>query len=271
MASPECRSRMGNYKKRIKKMVSSRGGPPAPRHSKNTAQGVSAVDVDTQTGLKRIETRCVVNAAGPFLPKMAAMLDAELPVYSVFQQKIAMQDPLGVVPRNAPFTILMDAGHLDWSEEEKSLFRSEPGYSWLLERFPGGIHIRPEGGGDSLWIKLGWAFNTTSEDPVWKPSMTPEFPDVVLRGAARLIPGLKKYYNRIPQPVVHYGGYYCKTKENLPVIGPLDVRGAWVVGALSGSGIMVGCAAGELVAAWITGASLPGYARDLSPEPFSIN
>ena len=98
--------------------------------------------------------------------------------------------------------------------------------------------------------------------------LTPEFPDIVLRGAARLIPGLKQYYDRIPQPVVHYGGYYTKTRENLPVIGPLDVKGAWVVGALSGFGIMVGCAAGELTAAWISGGTLPGYARDLSPGRF---
>jgi glycine/D-amino acid oxidase-like deaminating enzyme len=231
-------------------------------------QGVSAVEVVTQTGKIRIETRHFVNASGPFVPSVSSMVDVEVPVYSVFQQKITFPDHLGVVPRSAPFTIFMDAQHLDWSEEEEALFRSEPGYRWLLEPFPGGVHIRPEGGDDSPWIKLGWAFNATAEAPVWERELIPEFPDVVLRGASRLVPGLKKYYDRIPQPVVHYGGYYTKTKENLPVIGPLGVNGAFVVGALSGFGTMVSCAAGELTAAWVTGSPLPGYARDMSPERF---
>jgi len=64
---------------------------------------------------------------------------------------------------------------------------------------------------------------------------------------------------------VHYAGYYTKTKENLPVIGPLDVEGAYIVGALSGFGTMVSCAAGELVAAWVAGGELPDYAQHLSP------
>ncbi len=142
--------------------------------------------------------------------------------------------------------------------------QSEPEYRWLLDKFPGGLHIKPEGGKDSPWIKLGWAFNRTVEQPVWDPQGTPEFPDVVLRGASKLIPGLKSYLDHIPKPVIHYAGYYTKTRENLPIIAPLDVKGAYVVGALSGFGTMVSCAAGELAAAWIAGVELPDYAHQLS-------
>lgn len=63
---------------------------------------------------------------------------------------------------------------------------------------------------------------------------------------------------------MHYAGYYTKTKENLPVIGPLGVEGAYSVGALSGFGTMVSCAAGELIAAWVAGSELPAYAQKLS-------
>ena len=45
---------------------------------------------------------------------------------------------------------------------------------------------------------------------------------------------------------------------------PLVVIGAFVLGALSGFGTMAACAAGELCAAWIAGAPLPGYAQKLS-------
>ncbi|MBI1893683.1 MAG: FAD-binding oxidoreductase, partial [Candidatus Rokubacteria bacterium] len=62
-----------------------------------------------------------------------------------------------------------------------------------------------------------------------------------------------------PRPYVD-GGYYCKARENRPLIGPLPVEGAHLVGGLSGYGVMAACAAGELVAAHITGAPLPRYA-----------
>jgi glycine/D-amino acid oxidase-like deaminating enzyme len=226
--------------------------------------GVKAVEVIAASGKDRVETRKFANAAGPFAPHVAAMLDIALPVFSVLQQKIVIQDHLGVVARDAPFTIFMDEQYLDWSEDERQLLQSEPEYQWLLDKFPGGLHIRPEGGKDSPWIKLGWAFNRTVEQPVWEPEGTPEFPDLVLHGASRLIPGLKQYIANIPKPVVRYAGYYTKTKENLPIIGPLGVEGAYIVGALSGFGTMVSCAAGELVAAWVAGSELPDYARQLS-------
>lgn len=61
------------------------------------------------------------------------------------------------------------------------------------------------------------------------------------------------------RPVVD-GGYYCKTQENRPLIGPLPVKGAYIIGALSGFGIMAAMAAGELLAKHIIGAELPDYA-----------
>jgi len=56
------------------------------------------------------------------------------------------------------------------------------------------------------------------------------------------------------------GGYYTRTRENRPLVGPLPVTGAYVIGALSGFGIMASCAAGELLAAHLTGGLLPHYA-----------
>jgi glycine/D-amino acid oxidase-like deaminating enzyme len=56
------------------------------------------------------------------------------------------------------------------------------------------------------------------------------------------------------------GGYYCKTRENRPLVGPLPVEGAYLIGALSGYGIMASQAGADLLAAYITGDELPAYA-----------
>ena len=56
------------------------------------------------------------------------------------------------------------------------------------------------------------------------------------------------------------GGYYVKTRENRPLIGPVPVEGLYISCAYSGFGVMASCAGGELIARYITGAPLPGYA-----------
>ncbi len=228
------------------------------------SQGVKSVHIVTANEEISVATRVFINAAGPFVSHIAAMLGVELPVYSVRQQKIAFQDHSGIVPRSAPFTIFMDAQYLNWSDEEKAILQSEPDDHWLLQQFPGGLHIKPEGGADSIWVKLGWALNKQPETPLWEPEGTVDFPDLVLRGATKLIPGLCQYQNRISKPIMHYAGYYTRTPENLPIIGPMGVDGTYLVGALSGFGTMASCAAGELIAHLVAGDKSPTYAAPLS-------
>ena len=91
----------------------------------------------------------------------------------------------------------------------------------------------------------------------WSSEDNREFANVVLRGASRFLPALRRYVDRIPTPVVQYSGYYTRTEENWPLIGPLHTEGAYVVGALSGFGTMAACAAGSLCAAWMTDAAMP--------------
>jgi glycine/D-amino acid oxidase-like deaminating enzyme len=74
-----------------------------------------------------------------------------------------------------------------------------------------------------------------------------------------MIPDLGVYLERMSAPVID-GGYYTKTRENRPLISPLPVSGAYVIGALSGFGIMAAPAAAELLSAYIAGSSLPTYA-----------
>lgn len=97
-----------------------------------------------------------------------------------------------------------------------------------------------------------------------------EFPNIVLRGASRFIPGLSQYVDNPPTPIVQFSGYYTRTPENWPVIGPLlQHPGLYIVGALSGYGTMTANAAGDLIARWVTGDTLPEYARHFSPERYA--
>jgi glycine/D-amino acid oxidase-like deaminating enzyme len=130
---------------------------------------------------------------------------------------------------------------------------------------PGGIHCRPEG---SSWIKLGWAFNETPSAASWESALEDCFPEVVLRGAARLHPALRAYYGRLPRNMIHYGGSYTMTEENWPLIGPLEVPGAYIAGAMSGFGTMAACAAGEICARWVLGAVPTADEIALSPRRY---
>jgi glycine/D-amino acid oxidase-like deaminating enzyme len=74
-----------------------------------------------------------------------------------------------------------------------------------------------------------------------------------------MLPALEAYFDRPPRPWLD-GGYYTKTQENRPLVGPLALDGAWVIGALSGFGLMAAPACGELLGKHIVGAKLPDYA-----------
>jgi glycine/D-amino acid oxidase-like deaminating enzyme len=78
---------------------------------------------------------------------------------------------------------------------------------------------------------------------------------------------MRAYFGRMPKPVVD-GGYYTKTRENRPLVGPLPVEGAYVIGALSGYGLMAAPGCGELLAAHLTGSQLPGYAPAFALERY---
>ena len=230
--------------------------------------GGFTLEVTSDGDVGQIQAEKLVNAAGPFAKDIAAMLDVSLPVETLLQQKIAFEDHKGAISRQMPFAIDLDARTLDWTAEERELLADDEELAWLVEAIPGGIHCRPDGGDHGTWIKLGWAFNRTPSEAAWEPELNPQFPEIVLRGAAGLNASLKVYYGALPRNSTHYGGYYAMTRENWPLVGPMGPEGAYVVGALSGYGTMSACAAGELCAAWVLGKPLPRYADDLSPARY---
>jgi glycine/D-amino acid oxidase-like deaminating enzyme len=215
-----------------------------------------------------VATPCFVNAAGPLLNDVSQLINVELPVFCELHQKVSFRDTLGVIPREAPLLIWNDPQILPWSEEERAFLREEEQLHWLLHELPGGAHTRPEGGADSNIALMLWEYKTRQTFPIFPPNLDDQFPEIVLRGLAGMLPGLTRYFGKFPRPTLD-GGYYTKTGENRPLIGPLPVRGVYIVGALSGYGLMAACAAGELLAAHITNSGLPSYSPAFSLERYS--
>lgn len=224
-----------------------------------TGGRVRAVRVATAGGSEWIETARFVNAAGPLVNEVGRLLGLDLPIFSELHLKLALEDRLGAIPRDAPLVIWEDAQHLPWSAEERAALAESEESAHLLGLFSGGVHFRPEGGHGAQTVLLLWAYHLAPVEPIFPVPLDPEFPETVLRGATTLAPGLAAYLQKLPKSYVD-GGYYTKTQENRPLIGPLPVEGAYIFAALSGFGLMAACAGGELLAAHITGAALPTYA-----------
>lgn len=225
--------------------------------------------VSTPQGSQELRADRIVNAAGPFVQDIARMLGEELPVQCVYQQKISFEDRAGAISRHMPFTIDLDGQQLAWSEEDRELLASDPATRRLVEPMNGGIHCRPDGPVHGKWIKLGWAYNESVSDPHGEEPIDPHFPDIVLRAASRLHPGLTQYIGRLPRGAHHYGGYYTMTPENWPLIGPMKTPGVFAAAALSGYGSMAACGTGSLCAAWVMDTKRPEYARVLSSERYA--
>jgi glycine/D-amino acid oxidase-like deaminating enzyme len=228
---------------------------------------VEAVHIINNGSTDIISTQSFVIATGPMLKEAGRMIGVELPVFSELHLKMSFSDHLSAVPRNAPMLIWTDPIYLPWSKEERMMLSDSEETKELLEELPSGVHSRPEGGLQSNILIGLWAYHTPPVEPVFPFTLDPRYPEIVLRGLATMIPALKAYVKKLPRAVVD-GGYYTKTRENRPLIGKLPVEGAYIIGALSGFGVMASCGVGELLAAHLSGSMLPRYASAFSLERY---
>ncbi len=210
---------------------------------------------------ERVNSPIFINAAGPFLKAVGSMLHVDLPVHTEVHLKVAIKDALSVVGRDAPLLIWTDPQELPWEEEERQALAEDDETRWLTEAFPAGVHTRPIGAGDD--ILMLWEYQTKVQEPSDAPPMDEQYPEVVMRGLGAMLPRMKEYFARMPRPQLD-GGYYTRTRENRPLVGPMCVDGAYVIGAVSGYGIMSACGVGELLARHVSDAPLPSYASEMA-------
>ena len=214
-----------------------------------------------------IETGKLVVATGPLVREAGRMMGLDVPVFMELHAKVTVEDTAGVLPADSPMMLWTDPTELVWDDEERDRLSTCPDTRYLTEHFPAGLHVRPRFR-DGRRTFLGiWTYDVTPREASFPPDFDPAYPVIVLRGLARMIPGMREYFESAESQPVD-GGYYCKTPDNRPLIGPLPVEGAYIAGALSGYGVMGSQAAGELIAAHVTGASLPDYATAFSYDRF---
>ena len=228
---------------------------------------VCAVSVARSGEQVRLETDKLVLSPGPHLAELARGLGVELPVVCERHVKVVFRDTQHAVPGDAPLLIWADPVELPWSDDERAVLAAHEETRALVEPFPAGIHGRPEGIPGEHWLMMLWTYDTETVAPVFPVPFDERLPEIALRGWSRMLPTLERYFARLPRMTVD-GGYYAKTPENRPLIGPLPVTGAYVNAAYSGFGIMGACAGGELLAAHVCAAPLPAYAAAFHPARF---
>lgn len=215
-----------------------------------------------------VATDVLVNAAGPYFTAVGRMAGLALPVHGEPHPKVAFTDDRGAVPRDAPLLISADAQRVDWSDTERAGIGRDPALRPLLDELPRGAHLRPEGGAGSRTVLMLWAYERPREEPHWPLPVPPHYPEVVLRGVASMIPALRPYLQRLPRPFID-GGFLARTEDDRPLIGPTPVEGLHLMGAFGGFGVMGAHAAGEVLAAGLTGGALPAYAPALALSRFA--
>ena len=181
-------------------------------------KGVSGVD--TTRGI--IQTRTVVDTAGPFAGEIGRMVGLDLPLEPVRRQK-AFIAPSPKIPQEAPFCVDLVTN----------------------------AYWRPEVGG----ALLGWV---DPDEPVSEPSENPkvdwDFSAIVLDKVARLAPlwegvaqGLKK------KDVMVSAGQYVYTPDDQPLVGPVRDVSGFYLNCGYWAGVMLSAGAGRMMADVVTG------------------
>jgi len=219
---------------------------------------VRAVHVERDGERRMLEASHLVLAAGPMLKEMARLIGIDLPILAECHRKASFPDPLGAM-RAAPMLIWLDEQHLPWSDDERAALAEDDDAQWLLGKLPAGVHGRPEGSGGAQSLLVLFNRDHGPCEPVFPLPEEPHYAEIALRGMATMVPGLAAYIGKAARPHVD-GGYYIKTRDNRPLIGPLPVEGAYISGAFSGFGVMASCGAGDLIARHIMQRPLPDYA-----------
>jgi sarcosine oxidase, subunit beta len=176
--------------------------------------------VATKRGI--LQTRTVVNAAGPFAAEVGRMVNLDLPLETVRRQKVYIRTAVAV-PQNAPFTV--DVNNNSY---------------W-----------RPEAGGVIIaWVDV--------DEPVSQPSEKVhtdwEFPALTLDKVKRLTPFFEKIEKTVRQPDINTSaGFYVYTPDDQPLIGPVPEVPGFYVNCGYWAGVMLSPEAGRWVSNLVTG------------------
>jgi len=213
----------------------------ARRRGVTIEQGVEVVAIRHQAGCvvgvdaaggERIDAPVVINAAGLWAPRVAALAGVALPI-------VIGRHPVFLVTRPSEFG---------------------PAHPVYLD-LAGGSYARPETGGLTITGSLtdDEAQHPMDADLLGAEAGFDEAAEVLVR-TARAIPALTEArFNR------GYAGAFDITPDWMPILDESPVRGFWIAAGMSGHGFKLSPAVGEIIAALTTGATPP-----VNSEPFRL-
>lgn len=208
-----------------------------------TAGGrVDGVDLSDGTS---IDAPFVVNAAGPWATRLAAMADfsySPWTIHPIRAQVIYREWPREVVP--APIPVVADSS--------------------------GGIYFRPEARGQQILvgsIREEDEREVVADPDVFNGNIDAAYRDVKIHALHHRIPSLP-YRGQI----TGVAGMYTMNVEDVhPVVGPTSLQGFIVANGFSGHGFKESPSIGSLVARYITGAEADQWDTSAPIEFFSID
>mgnify|MGYP001827387152 FL=1 len=186
------------------------------------AKGICAVLTDRG----RINTRVVVNAAGPFAITVGQWVGLDLPIYQMRRQRVFVA-PHRQIPQDAP--LVMDVDNESY---------------W-----------RPETGG----ALLGWHDpEEQKSDPMEDPQGDWDFPAFTLEMVSRLSPFWAEVVEDLRQEDISvYAGQYVHSPDDQPLIGPVQGIPGFYLNCSYWPGVMLSAAAGRWTCDLITGKMKP--------------
>lgn len=187
-------------------------GVTAANHSEVAGIRVSGDEVEAvETTQGVVQTRTVLNAAGPWSSAIGQMAGVQIPVTPLRRQMFTT-DALTEIPDDYPFVI-------DFAQS---------------------LYFHREGEG----LLIG--MSNQNEKPGFDQSVDEEFEFVNLEAAIERMPLLER-----ARRASHWAGLYEVTPDAHPIFGSCDVKGFNLCTGFSGHGFMHGPIAGKLMSEYI--------------------
>jgi len=183
-------------------------GVKAIENAEVTGITVSGGEVkEVQTNLGTIQTRMVLNAAGPWAGLIGDMAGVPLPIVPLRRQMFTT-NPLPEVPEDFPFVI----------DFARSLYFHREGEGLLI------------------------GMSNQEEKPGFDQNVDEDFELVNLESAIERMPLVEK-----ASRASHWAGLYEVTPDAHPIYGGSDVKGFYICTGFSGHGFMHGPVSGKLM------------------------
>lgn len=215
-----------------------------------TGTEVTAIDTadDQVTGVRTpdttIEADIVVNAAGPWASRVNDMAGVSLPLKHTLA-------PITVLETNKNFelpTVILESGvYFSGERSAKTLAGYAP----------------HESSDEDLWDAAVSLENPDEDQGIGIGSVSEEHRQVVAEYAAHAIPKLAE-----AKVSNEWLGIRCITPDHHPMVGPTSVAGFYAATGMSGEGITLGPACGELLAQLIDTGESNDELEFLSPRRF---